>query len=463
MTITISIIVLTCLVYLIFKPKEQDHDYKASFGSPGEYFGYFNKGFAIGSRALTQSQSHSHFLLSGASGSGKSVSVAVPSIIALSRGRSSIIINDISGELWNYTSQYLANKGYEVLRLNFSDSKYSESFNPLLNCNTISDIQKVAMMVVRNSLGESKSDPFWEQSAIMLISLFIRFQVFHLEKTYCTLHNTLLLIQKFATEGDVCDRLIAKTNDEDLLAEYKAFLVSGQKTLQSIISTARTALHIFCDTEVQRTTAKNTIDFAMLRQKPIAIFLNNPLKDLEYLKPLTALFIQSLFNFVLSRLPNKNDKHDIFFLIDEFASYTFPSITVTISNLRKYAGMCIIMQDDSALVARYGQAEANQIKTNCSVQCYLKGSPLRICKELSQTLGNYTYTDEKGVKRSRELMTADEIRMTDACITIINNQPPLKFVPTPFYKSLRFRHLAKASPYLVKEKEITSPPRITFE
>ena len=75
----------------------------------------------------------------------------------------------------------------------------------------------------------------------------------------------------------------------------------------------------------------------------------------------------------------------------------------------------------------------------------------------------YNYKDEKGNKHSRELMTADEIRMTDACITIINNQPPLKFVPTPFYKSLRFRHLAKASPYVVKEKEIISPPRITFE
>lgn len=463
MTITISILVLLCLAYVFSKPKAQENDYKACFGNPSKYFGYFNKGFAIGSRALTQSQSHSHFFVSGASGSGKSVSIAIPSIVALARGKSTIIINDISGELWNYTSQYLADKGYEILRLNFSDSKYSESFNPLLSCNTISDIQKVAMMVVRNSLGESKSDPFWEQSAIMLISLFIRLQVFHLDKEYCTLHNTLLLIQKFATEGEACDRLIAKTNDEDLLAEYKAFLVSGQKTLQSIIATARTALHIFCDTEVQKTTAKNTIDFTMLRQKPTAIFLNSPLKDLEYLKPLTALFIQSLFNFVLARLPNKTDKHDIFFLIDEFPSYTFPGITVTICNLRKYAGMCIIMQDDSALTARYGQADANQIKTNCSVQCYLKGSPLRVCKELSQTLGNYTYTDEKGVKRTRELMTADEIRMTDACITIINNQPPLKFVPTPFYKSLRYRYLAKALPYEVKEKEITSPPRIKFE
>lgn len=463
MTLTISILVLICVAYVLLSSKEQDHDYKASFGSPGKYFGYVNKGFAIGNRALTKSQSRSHFFVSGASGSGKSVLIAVPGIMALSRGKSTIIVNDISGELWNYTSSHLVKKGYEVLRLNFSDSKYSESYNPLLSCNTISDIQKVAMMVVRNSLGESKSDPFWEQSAIMLISLFIRYQVFHLEKEYCTLHNTLLLIQKFATDGDVCDRLIAKTNDEDLLAEYKAFLVSGEKTLQSIVATARAALHIFCDTEVQKTTAKNTIDFAMLRQKPVAIFLSNPLKDLEYLKPLTALFIQSLFNFVLARLPDKNDKHDIFFLIDEFASYSFPGITVTISNLRKYAGMCIIMQDDSALVARYGQADANQIKTNCSVQCYLKGSPLRVCKELSQTLGNYTYTDDRGVKRSRELMTVDEIRMTDACIVIINNKPPLRFVPTPFYKSIRFRHLAKALPYIGTEKEVTPPPRIKFE
>jgi type IV secretion system protein VirD4 len=460
--ICISIVLIIGLA--VGKANTRTHDYSATFGNDSKYLSYFNKGFAIGPRAFSQKLSHTHMFVAGPSGSGKSQLVAIPGILSLARGKSSIIINDVSNELWSITSQYLANKGYKVLRLNFSEAMFSESFNPVLQCQNLSDIQKVAMMIVRNSLGESKSDPFWEQSAIMLISLFIRYQVFYTSAEYRTLQNTLLLIEKFSVDGNSVDRLFAATRDEDLLSSYKAFLVTGEKTLASIIATARTALHIFSDPEVAKTTATNSIDFNELRRNPIAIFICNPLKDLEYLKPITALFFQSLFNFVLSKLPDKKiEKTDIFFIIDEFASYTFPNISVTISNLRKYAGMCIIMQDDSALVARYGQHEANQIKTNCGIQCHLKGSPLRVCKELSQTLGKYTYVDEKGVKKTRELMMPDEIRMTEAAIVLVNNQPPLKFVPTPYYKSFWLKQITKPAAYQLKENSNEAPAKIFFK
>ena len=82
------------------------------------------------------------------------------------------------GSYGERTSSFLARKGYKVLRIDFSNSSYSETFNPLLECKSISDIQKLALIIIQNSIGESKSDPFWENSSVMLLSLFARYLVF---------------------------------------------------------------------------------------------------------------------------------------------------------------------------------------------------------------------------------------------------------------------------------------------
>ena len=134
----------------------------------------------------------------------------------------------------------------------------------------------------------------------MLLSLFIRYLVFHADMQYRTLQNVLRLLEKFATDtNQEIDRMFIETNDPELLSAYKAMVVVGDKTLQSIIISTRVALNLWNDKEVCKTTATNTIEFNLLRNSdfPVAVFICNPLKDLIYFKPLSALFFQSLFNF----------------------------------------------------------------------------------------------------------------------------------------------------------------------
>jgi type IV secretory pathway TraG/TraD family ATPase VirD4 len=294
----------------------------------------------------------------------------------------------------------------------------------------------------------------------MLISLFARYLVFHTEPEFRTLQNVLRLIEKFAVDPTAIDRLFIKT-DEDLLNAYKATIVVGDKTLQSIIATTRTALNLFCDPEVCRTTATNSIDFNLLRNQPVALYVCNPLKDLTYFRPLSALFFQSLFNYVLSRIPGKEER-SIFFVIDEAASMRFPDLAITVSNIRKFrAGVLLCMQDEMALTAQYGQAEAHQIKTNCGTQVYLKGQPLHTATELSRILGKHTHIiDDKGTERTRELMTPDEVRVCQDAIILISNKAPLKCRTVPYFKNMWLNRLTKLSPYPFEEKEVSDPPLI---
>lgn len=441
--------------------KESTPNYAAEFGDETDHLSRLNFGYAVtGLKALTKIQSHSNCAVFGPTSSGKSSIVIISSAFSLARSKSSMIFNDPSGEIFQRTSGYLSRKGYKILHLDFSNSSRSETFNPLAKCHTIADIQKVALLIIRNALGQSKSDPFWEQAACALISLLATYLVFYAEPQYRTLQNVLRLLEKFAVEPEAIDRIFVQTNDEELLSVYQATVVVGDKTLQSIIISARTALNLFCEQEVCKTTSDNSIDFDLFRREPVALYICNPLKDLMYYKPLSALFIQSLFNHVLSRIPNK-DERSIFFLLDEAATMTFPSLSLTVSNIRKYsAGLLLAMQDEMALIAQYGQAEAHQIKTNCGCQVYLKGQPLHTCKELSQILGKYTYTDKKGQDRIRELATPDEIRMLDEAIILIGNYPPLKCKTVPYFENIWIHHRTKSPPYQVPRRTAENPPLI---
>jgi type IV secretory pathway TraG/TraD family ATPase VirD4 len=460
--IAIAIIILT----IIFGREEiPDHSYHACFGNNGDYLSTFNHGFALGDKAFTKCLSVTNCLLLGPTSAGKSSVGTIPAAVSLSRGNSSIIFNDVSGEIWTATSSFLAKRGYKIMRLDFSNSSRSESFNPLLECKTVSDIQKLALIIIQNSIGESKGEIFWENASIMLISLFARYLVFHEEPSMRTLQNVQRLIERFATDGKSVDKLFLKikNSDENLFTIYKSTIVMGEKTLQSVIATTRTALNLFNDPEVCKTTVINSIDFNMLRKEKVAIYVSNPLKDLKYFKPLSALFFQSLFNYTLSYLPDDTERH-IFFVLEEFASMKFPDIALTISNIRKYkAGILLCMQDEMALSAQYGQAESHQIKTNCGIQIYLKGQPLHTCKELSQIFGRYTYETESGSQKVRELLTVDEIRMCDDALILINNQAPLRYAAVPYYKSFWLRHLRTEEAVAFNSITTVNPPLLQFE
>ena len=62
-----------------------------------------------------------HYLIVGATGSGKTVIVAKPTIKLLAKASESIIVTDPKGELYEATANMLKEKGYNIVLLNFRD------------------------------------------------------------------------------------------------------------------------------------------------------------------------------------------------------------------------------------------------------------------------------------------------------------------------------------------------------
>lgn len=459
------IIIAMLILIAIMAPRQKPqnaHDYTAQFGNISDHLSRWNYGWAVnGTHKTTKKVAHENCIVLGPTGSGKTQTVILNSIFSLARGGSSMCINDMNGEICESCSGYLYQQGYNILIVDFSDSTASESFNPLLRCKTVSDIQKVALIIVLNTMGEPKGDQFWHTSSCMLLSLFMRYLVFHCDEQYRTLQNVLRLIQKFAVDGKAVDKLFVKTRDDELLDEYKSTLVVGERTLQSIIASARTALNLWLDKEICRTTASNTIDLDLLRKEKIAIFVKTPLVQQTYFKPLTALFFQNLFMHVM-KTRAKPEERSIFIILDEAAVCKFPDLSVTVSNIRKSAGLLLCMQDEMSLIAQYGQAEAHNIQTNCQTKVFLQGQPLHTAKKLCELMGKTTYQTEDGKKVVKDLMTVDEIHLCKQALVFIANNPPLLCNTTPLYKNIWIRHRTKISPFVQKNKVVAEPPVISF-
>ena len=75
--------------------------------------------------------SSNHTLVVGSTGSGKTVSVIFPLIFNLADNEESMIINDVKGEIYKTTYDYLKNKGYDIAVINLRDTSNSDFWNPL--------------------------------------------------------------------------------------------------------------------------------------------------------------------------------------------------------------------------------------------------------------------------------------------------------------------------------------------
>ncbi|MEP6647358.1 MAG: type IV secretory system conjugative DNA transfer family protein, partial [Saprospiraceae bacterium] len=403
-------------------------------------------GFCLdGKFCLSIAESHRNALVLGGSGSGKSSTILINSALLMSHGNSSLILHDPSHELRLLVSGVLQKAGYEIKVIDYSDER-SECFNPLKRCASISDIQKLSSLLVRNALGESK-DPFWNKSAEAILSLFIRYLIFYGAVEYRTLYNTLHLINVFAGSPERIDKLFVRTKDEKLISEYKAFVAYGDKTLSSIIATAKASLSLFSDETIAKITSIDTIEFNEFRDKKVALFINNNVPDMNYYGALSSLFFQQFLNEILVRIPSKSE-NNIFFLLDEASSLFLPGLSSTISNIRKYGGgIMLIYQDYHQLEHIYGVYEAKNISANCYAKVYLPGQPIETCKILETTLGKFEYEDDKEIRHTRQLMTADEIRMSDKAIALIGNKPPIHAKLHPYYENRKLKKLTEISPY----------------
>ena len=413
-------------------------EYTAEFASQGSVISIYNYGFCLtGRRNLTLKNSYENALVIGGTGTGKTSVVLIPSLFTM---RSSFIVHDPSGELYLKSAGYLKEKGYEVKVLHFANPDISCGYNPLHRAKSSSDIQKIASMLVQNTLGGSGKDSFWNLQAINLLSMLITV-LKKQDEQYQNLFNVRQLLNNLGGNPEAVDHLFSKFADDILFAEYKSFLNYDDKVVSGITATCKAALQIFSDESVARVTSTDNINMMDFREKPVALFIQNSVSDQRYYSVLTSIFFEQFFTFIMSRFPDKAEQ-DIFFLIDEASCLHLPTLPLAVANVRKHkSGIMMLLQDFNQLVHIFGKYEAEAIRANCHAKLYFTGQSLETATELERTLGKFEFKDKEERKVVRSLMTSDEIRMMDKnrAILICGHNAPVIAKLKPYYERINFR------------------------
>jgi type IV secretion system protein VirD4 len=435
---------------------EDKRKYKASFSSSWSLLSPWNHGFNLtGNKNLTIKNSYQNALVSAATGMGKTTVVIIPSLFTT---RGSFCTHDPSGEIFQKSSGFLKSKSYEIKVLNFSNPVISCGYNPLARTVTNSDIGKVSAMLVENSLGGTGAhkEPFWTNMAISLLTMLISvLKTQDLE--YQNLYNVRHLLNQMGGNPEAVDTLFSNFSDDILFAEYKSFISLDDKVTSGVIATCKAALQIFNDPSVAKVTSYDNLNMQDFRRRPVALFIQNSVADQKYYSVLTSIFFEQYFSFIMSRIPEKQER-DIFFLIDEASSLRLPTLQLAVSNVRKHrAGIMLIIQDFNQLVHNYGKHEAEAIRANCFAKLYFSGTSLETAKELEEILGKYEYKNKDKQKVVMPLMTNDQLRTMKAneAILICGHHKPIKATLRPYYKSLKFNHYSKLPPVRMAENNFT--------
>ena len=420
---------------LFSKRKEE---YTADFASQWSVMSSYNYGFCLtGRKNITLKDSYQNALIIGGTGTGKTSIVLIPSLFTM---RSSFIIHDPSGELFTKSAGYLKAKGYDVKVLHFANPEVSCGYNPLVRAKSSSDIQKIASMLVKNTLGGNAKDPFWNTQAVSLIAMLITV-LKKQDEQYQNLFNVRQLLNNLGGSPEAVDHLFSKYADDILFAEYKSFLAYDDKVVSGITATCKAALQIFSDEAVAKVTSEDNINLMDFREKPVALFIQNSVSDQRYYSVLTSIFFEQFFTFIMSRFPRKEEQ-DIFFLIDEASCLNLPTLPLAVANVRKHkSGIMLLLQDFNQLVHNYGKYEADAIRANCFAKLYFTGQSLETATELERTLGKFEFKDKEGHKVIRNLMTNDEIRMmeTNRALLICGHNAPVIAKLKPYYERMNFR------------------------
>ena len=382
------------------------------------------------------------------SGSGKSASYSIPNAYQC---LGSYIFTDPKGELYDRTAGYLKSQGYDIKVLNLVRPQYSDGYNPLMHISSELDVDVIANTVVKGQKAEGgNSDPFWDDSAEMLLKALIYYLMATRPEEEQNLASCAELVRAANNKGgsNLLSELMSQLPyDHPARMNYKSIEIAPEKTYSSILSTLQSKLGKFDSKEIAELTSTDTIDFEEIGTKKTAVYVISSDTHTAYDFLLTIFFsqmIQQLYDFA-----DQNGgklKQRTYFILDEFANIgKIPDFDKKISTSRSRGiSFSVILQTVDQLEAVY-EKSYETIMGNCDTHLFLGSNSYKTLEYFSKQLGEKTIErDSVSINRDRQnwktgksvsdqvmaraLMTPDELRRldNDLCIIFEKGIKPVK-------------------------------------
>ncbi len=388
-------------------------------------------------------------ILQGGMGTGKSSRFIIPNLLKPPSNKPSFVISDTSGELYEKTSGYLLEQGYQIRTFNLLDVRASQTYNPLIVCQTQTEVAELAKVLVHASTAHQTyagSDPFWNQAAEKLIRVLAQCLLNQPDDQFKNLANLRHLVVSFDTHTAAAgqlskiDQFVLNATQQDLQTynAYKALVGGNPKTLQSILMSADVALDPLAAPEIGQLTATGNLNFRELRQHPTALYLMVNQTQIPLYRFLLNLIYTQLFSALL--IDAHNPGHPVWMLLDEFGHFQVKGFEVIATTARKYhVALHLALQSALQLEQQYGTHGAKIIRDGLGTQIFLPGLGLDDARAVSGRLGH---------QNGKALMTADRIiRLEDdEALILPGHEDPLRLWTREYFKNGELRWRASLPP-----------------
>ena len=364
-----------------------------------------------------------HYLVMGATGSGKTVIVAKPMIKLLAKHNESMILTDPKGELYEETAELLKAEGYNIITLNFREPQHGNAWNPMSlpyqlykEGNTDKAIELLDDLAL-NILYEEKSsgDPFWEKTAAdyftgLALGLFedgtpeqINLNSLNL---MCSLGE-----ERFGGPNNnyIKEYFNGKDPSKPAYINASGTVFTADETKQGIIATFKQKIKLFSSREEM--LSYSDFDMRDIGRNKTAVFLIVQ-DEKKTLHPLATIFIKQCYETLIDvaqesggKLPFRTN-----FILDEFANMPpLKDVTTMVTAARsRLIRFTFIIQNFAQLTQVYGKENGDTIRGNCNL-VYLISSEIAALEEISKMCGEVK-SKEKEKTASTPLVTVSDLQ-----------------------------------------------------
>lgn len=367
-----------------------------------------------------------HYLVMGATGSGKTVIVAKPMIKLLAKHDESMILTDPKGELYEETAEMLKAEGYNIITLNFRDPAKGNAWNPMSlpynlykSGNTDKAIELLDDLAL-NILYEEKSsgDPFWEKTAAdyftgLALGLFEDGTPEQINLNSLNLMSSLGE-ERFGGPNNnyIKEYFNGKDPSKPAYINASGTVFTADETKQGIIATFKQKIKLFSSREnLSEMLSYSDFEMRDIGRKKTAVFLIVQ-DEKKTLHPLATIFIKQCYETLIDvaqesggKLPFRTN-----FILDEFANMPpLKDVTTMVTAARsRLIRFTFIIQNFAQLTKVYGKEDGDTIRGNCNL-LYLISSEIAALEEISKMCGEVK-SKEKDKTASTPLVTVSDLQ-----------------------------------------------------
>lgn len=341
----------------------------------------------------------------GGSGSGKTVSVVLPRILAAYH--SNLIVTTTKDRLYDLTHTMLEKRGYKILKLDFADPAQSNCYwNPLSDLNSWQDLSKLATDIVMANGKRAEStnaDPYWNETAISLWSAIMGYvkctkehgtlgdavEMFHslrlVDGSNENIETTLdSLFQNFEK---VCGK------DHFVVQTWHTAIDLPIRTLKCVIGSLATTIDKVFSEDVLKnfssSSGKERLTVADMGDKKMVLFLNTSPVNMN-LHYLVNIFYANVFSVLFGHAESKGGTLDIpvHVICDDFACGGMVNNFQNYVSVFRQAGISttILLQSESQLEDIYGDCGSRIIIDNMDTYIFMGSNDRISCRNMGEKI-----------------------------------------------------------------------------